>query len=78
MTVLLLALAILIGFIIGYIVGIDTTLTDTMIDKKEIFRIVESYKVVSNQKLSKEDFNLNFTLQLIQDEISGAICEQMD
>lgn len=76
MTVLLFALAILIGFITGYIVGIDTTLTDAMIDKKEVLEIIESFKVFSNQKLSKEDFNHNFTLQLIQEEISGAIYEQ--
>lgn len=76
MTVLLFALAILIGFITGYIVGIDTTLTDAMIDKKEVLEIIESFKVFSNQKLSKEDFNRNFTLQLIQEEISGAIYEQ--
>ena len=77
MTVLFLfALAILIGFITGYIVGTHTTLTDTMIDKKEVFEIIESYKVSSNQKLSKEDFNRNFTLQLIQEEISDTICEQ--
>ena len=75
---LLFALAILIGFITGYMVGIDTTPTDTMIDKKEVLRIIESYKVNSNQKLSKEDFNRNFTLQLMQEEISGTICEQED
>lgn len=64
----------------AYILGFTEyeKLTDTMIDKKEVLRIIESFKVFSNQKLSKEDFNRNFTLQLIQEEISGTICGQED
>ena len=41
------------------------------INKEDVLRIIESFKVGGNQKLSKEEFERNNTLQLIQDEIQG-------
>ena len=49
---------------------------DGLISKDEVLKLIESFKVVSNQKLSKEDFERNDVLRMLEEVIKGVTLEE--
>ena len=49
---------------------------DDLISKDKVLKLIESFKVGSNQKLSKEDFERNVVLCMLEDEIKGITLEE--
>ena len=67
----------------GFCAGIElaqryirNTALDDLISKDEILKLIESFKVVSNQKLSKEDFERNDVLRMLEEVIKGVTLEE--
>lgn len=78
MKVIIFLLALLLAMSIEMIILLYRSykkLVRETISKDEVLKLIEKFKIVSNQKLSKEDFELNDTLRLIQDEIRGVTLE---
>lgn len=78
MKVIIFLLALLLAMSIEMIILLYRSykkLVRETISKDEVLKLIEKFKVVSNQKLSKEDFERNDTLRLIQDEIRGVTLE---
>lgn len=48
---------------------------DKLISMNNVLKLIESFKVVSNQKLSKEEFERNNILCMLEDEIKGMTLE---
>lgn len=48
---------------------------DKLISMNNVLKSIESFKVVSNQKLSKEEFERNDTLCMLEDEIKRMALE---
>lgn len=43
---------------------------------EQVNKIIESHKVISSHELTKEEFEHNDTLRIIQDEINGITLEE--